>query len=99
MKKYLIILIIAIGFSGIANASVSNSNQIKFKRMLEQVGMESMWTQDISLWVKNPGYTKYELEGIGNAFCEGARSSGSGFFNITFWHSFGRGEIAKVSCY
>ena len=99
MKKYLILLILSIGFVSVANGSVSNANQIRIINMFEQVGMESMWPQDISLWVKNPGYTKFELESIGHLMCEGARNSGIGFFNITFWHSFGRGEITKVSCW
>ena len=83
--------------SNIAKASVSTDNQFKIKNIINQVGMQAMWAQDISLWIENPGFTKYELTGIGNQICASTR--GVGFYVITFWHSFGRDQITKVKCY
>ena len=82
--------------SNIAKASVSTDNQFYIKAVINDAGMQAMWAQDISLWIENPGFTKYELTGIGHQICASTR--GVGFYVITFWHSFGHGKITKVSC-
>ena len=49
-------------------------------------------------WIENPGFTKYELEGIGHTLCSESKKAGIGFYIITFWHQFGSGKITKVAC-
>ena len=84
------------GASNMANA-VSDTNKIKVKMVLEEAGLESMWSTDISLWVKNPGFDKYTLESFGHQICAGTKHQ-TGFYVITFWHQFGQGQITKVKC-
>ena len=85
------------GASKMANAGVSATNQAKVTSVLTQVGLQSMWAQDISLWVKGSGYSKYELDAIGHQICASTRQH-TGFYVITFWHQFGSGQITKVKC-
>ena len=88
-----------ISISNLANAGVSDANQAKISNNLSKVNMESRWVQDISLWVKNnPGFSKYELEGIGETICSVTKDVG--FYVITFWWDLGgSGKITKVKCY
>mgnify|MGYP001168921429 FL=1 len=85
-----------IGANNMAHA-VDETNKTKVKMVLDQAGLESMWSTDISLWVKNPGYDKYTLESFGHQICAGTRHA-TGFYVITFWHQFGSGQITKVKC-
>ena len=86
-----------IGASNMANARVTAENQAKVSSILTQVGLQSMWSQDISLWIKGSGYSKYELESLGHQVCASTRHA-VGSYIITFWHQFGSGKITKVNC-
>ena len=101
MKKTIIATIILTtlmlsSISNIAKASVTTDNQFYIKAVINDAGMQAMWAQDISLWIENPGFTKYELTGLGHQIC--ASTKGVGFYVITFWHAFGSGKITSVSC-
>lgn len=95
MKKLIATVIFSIVMSSSAMA-VDSHNQQKISNILKGAGLESMWSQDISLWVKGKGFPKYTLEGFGHQICAGTR--GVGFYVITFWHQFGSGKITKVTC-
>lgn len=101
MKKIIInfLLMSTIILSSVANAGVSAANQAKISNSFTQVNMQSHWPQDISVWVENnPGFSKYELEGIGETVCSVTKDVG--FYVITFWRDLsGRGKITKVRCY
>lgn len=97
MKRLLMTLITVVLLSGTAEAGVSSDNQAKISSVLSSIGLNSMWSQDISLWIQGSRYTRYELEGIGHQICASTRSVGG--YVITFWHQFGSGKITKVSCY
>ena len=86
-----------LGASKMANAGVTSTNQAKVTAVLSSVGLQSTWAQDISLWIKNPGYSKYELESLGHQICASTRYA-VGSYIITFWHQFGSGKITKVNC-
>jgi hypothetical protein len=96
MKRLLTTLITVVLLSGTAEARVSSDNQAKISSILAGAGLESMWSQDVSLWVKGKGFPKYNLEGFGHQICAGTR--GVGFYVITFWHQFGSGKITTVTC-
>ena len=97
MKKLLITIITTLMLSGVAQASVSKDDQARLSGVLSSIGLQSMWSQDISLWIKGSGYTKHELEGIGHQICASTRHA-VGFYRITFWHQFGQGKITSVGC-
>jgi len=101
MKKLTTTLSIVsiMALSNSANAGVSTANQTKISNNLSKINMQSHWPQDISLWVENnPGFSKYELEGIGETIC--SVTEDVGFYTITFWWDLsGSGKIAKVKCY
>ena len=74
MKKTIITTIILTtlmlsAISNIAKASVTTDNQFYIKAVINDAGMQAMWAQDISLWIENPGFTKYELTGLGHQIC------------------------------
>jgi len=96
MKKTLVTLALILA-AGTAQA-VEPVNQKKLTSLLDNAGLESMWSTDLSLWIKGNGYDKYTLEGFGNQICAGTRGKGVGFYVITFWHQFGQGKITKVKC-
>ena len=101
LKKIITTAIIStallMGASKMANAGVTSTNQAKVTAVLSSVGLQSTWAQDISLWIKNPGYSKYELESLGHQICASTKHE-TGFYVITFWHQFGSGQITKVKC-
>jgi hypothetical protein len=97
MKKIIITLTAILMLSGVAQA-VSKDDQAKLSGVLSSIGLKSMWSQDISLWIKGSGYTKYELEGIGHQICASTGGKGLGFYVVTFWHQFGQGKITSVGC-
>ena len=102
MKKTIINFLListTIILSSTANAGVSVANQAKISNSFTQVNMQSHWPQDISIWVENnPGFSKYELEDIGETLCSVTKDVG--FYVITFWRDLsGGGEITKVRCY
>ena len=78
--------------------AVSKANQEKLSAVITQAGMENMWSQDISLWIKGNMMPKYELEAIGHQLCSLTRPHNLGFYVITFWHQFGSGKITSVKC-
>ena len=86
------------GLSNVAQAKVQAHHQTAISNIVAGAGMNSMWAQDISFWIENPGFTKYELEGIGHTLCSESKKAGIGFYIITFWHQFGSGKITKVAC-
>ena len=98
MKKLLITIITTLMLSGVAQASVSKDDQARLSGVLSSIGLQSMWSQDISLWIKGSGYTKHELEGIGHQICASTGGKGLGFYVVTFWHQFGQGKITSVGC-
>jgi len=99
-KKTLIALTITLGLliTATAQAKVQPHHQTAISNIVAGAGMKSMWAQDISFWIENPGFTKYELEGIGHTLCSESAKAGIGFYVVTFWHQFGRGKITSVSC-
>jgi hypothetical protein len=99
MKKIIIIMTILVGLTGIARADVDSSGQMQIKSVLNGLNIKSVWAQNISLWVENPGWSKYEAEYVGNQICSSTGHLGS--YTITFWHSINgpRGKVAKVHCY
>ena len=101
MKKTMVtfLLTLTMVLSNTANAGVSAANQAKISNNLSKVNMQSYWAQDISLWVENnPGFSKNELEGIGETLCSATKDVG--FYVITFWRDLsGGGKITKVRCY
>jgi hypothetical protein len=97
MKKLLTALVMATMIAGQAQA-VEPVNKNKITAILDGAGLQSTWSTDISLWIKNPGYDKYTLEGFGHQLCAGTQGKGVGFYVITFWHQFGSGQITKVKC-
>jgi hypothetical protein len=98
--KYTIatIFIALVVYSNTAKAEVQAHHQTAISNIVAGAGMNSMWAQDISFWIENPGFTKYELEGIGHTLCSESKKAGIGFYIITFWHQFGSGKITKVAC-
>ena len=97
MKKLLTALVMATMIAGQAQA-VEPVNKNKITAILDGAGLQSTWSTDISLWIKNPGYDKYTLEGFGHQLCAGTYGKGVGFYVIAFWHQFGSGQITKVKC-
>lgn len=97
MKKLLTAIALLTAVITTSANAVSPANQAKVTNVLNQAGLESMWSQDISLWIKNPGYDKYTLESFGHQICAGTKHA-TGFYVITFWHQFGQGQITKVKC-
>jgi hypothetical protein len=95
MKKLIATVIFSLVLGSSAMA-VDSQNQQKISSILAGAGLESIWSQDISLWVKGNGFPKYNLEGFGHQICAGTR--GVGFYVITFWHQFGSGKITTVTC-
>ena len=99
MKKLLWISLILIIISPYSFAALSNQNQVKLTAVLDGAGFNSVWSQDISLWIENPGgLTKMDLEKIGYTICDS--TSGLGFYVITFWQSIRgpSGKITNVTC-
>jgi outer membrane lipoprotein-sorting protein len=99
-KKTLIALTIILGVmitSAQAQAGVNKGDQVKITNIMSSLGLQTHWPQDISLWVKASGYSKFEMEAIGNQICASTRHA-VGFYVITFWHQFGHGKITKVNC-
>ena len=100
MKKTLLTLAATIAITITTSAyAVEPVNKNKITSILDGAGLQSTWSTDISLWIKNPGYDKYTLEGFGHQLCAGTTGKGIGFYVITFWHQFGSGKITKVTCY
>ena len=101
-KKTLITLTIIRGLlitSAQAQArGVSKGDQVKITNIMSSLGLQTHWPQDISLWVKASGYSKFEMEAIGNQICASTRHA-VGSYVITFWHQFGHGQITKVKCF
>ena len=97
MKKLLTAIALLTAVITTSANAVNPTNQAKVTAVLSSVGLQSTWAQDISLWVKNPGYSKYELETIGHQICASTKHA-TGFYVITFWHQFGQGQITKVKC-
>jgi len=70
---------------------------------LDKQGFNAYWSQDISLWIENPGLSQYELESFGYKLCD--ITKGWGYkknYTITFWQSLRNGpsgQITKVRCY
>ena len=80
-------------------ASKLNSLKTKVTEILDGAGFNSVWSQDISLWIENPGgFTEMDLEKIGYTICDS--TPGIGFYVITFWQSIRgpSGKITNVTC-
>ena len=91
------LLIFAVLLFNVSFAAVSKSNQLKFSESLNKAGLRNYWSQDISLWVENPGgLTKLDMEKIGYSLC----GYNQGFFVVTFWQSLDgpNGKITSVTC-
>ena len=99
MKKAIMALALIVGLMSTTSAfAVSKENQVKLSAVISEVGFKNMWSQDISLWIEAKAMPKYELEAIGHKICSLTRGHNLGFYVITFWHSFGHGQITKVRC-
>ena len=99
MKKAIMALALIVGLMSTTSAfAVSKENQVKLSAVISEVGFKNMWSQDISLWIEANMMAKYELEAIGHKICSLTRPHNLGFYVITFWHSFGHGQITKVRC-
>ena len=99
MKKLMIMIAIVIGLMTSSAMAVSKENQVKLSSVISEAGMRNMWSQDISLWIEANAIPKYELEAIGHKICSLSRGHNLGSYVITFWHSFGHGQITKVKCF
>ena len=98
MKKLLLLTLVLILISPFSFA-VSQGNQVKVTEILDGAGFNSVWSQDISLWIENPGgFTEMDLEKIGYTICDS--TPGIGFYVITFWQSIRgpSGKITNVTC-
>ena len=98
MKKLMIMIAIVIGTMTSGAQAVTGENQLKLSAVVSKVGMDNMWSSDISFWIKGNMMPKYELEAIGNQLCSLTRPHKLGFYVITFWHEFGQGKITSVKC-
>ena len=98
MKKLLTAIALLTAVATTSANAVSKQDQATLSSILSESGLQNMWSQDVSLWIKNPGYDKYTLESFGHQICASTRGKGLGFFVITFWHQLGSGQITKVKC-
>ena len=98
MKKLMIMIAIVMGLMTSSVMAVSKTNQAKLSSVISEAGMQNMWSQDNSLWIKGNMIPKYELEAIGHKLCSLTSGHNLGFYVITFWHEFGSGKITSVTC-
>ena len=52
MKKLMIMIAIVIGLSTSSAVAVTGENQLKLSAVVSKVGMDNMWSSDISFWIK-----------------------------------------------
>ena len=99
MKKLLILITLLTGIGSVAQAGVDKQYQTWISDIVEDaMKTRTYWASDLSFWVENPGFSKFELESFGHQICGGTAHK-TGFYVITFWHSLNNGgEIAKVKC-
>ena len=101
MKKIIGTIVLTLGIISSAQSDVTPKNQAGIKLVLDDIGLKSVWAQNISLWIQNPGWSKSEMETFGNQVCTHTNKYNLGSYTVTFWQSISgpRGKITKVRCY